>query len=203
LVPTLLARSIAKDDTSVAFDPDATAYQFGVLSFGQSDMARIVILGCAGSGKSTLAKRLGARSGTPVICLDAIWKPQWGQNEIPEFRARMKEAHDSDAWISEGNFAATTFDIRLPRATLVVWLERPKLFCAWHAITRVFRRRSDHCIGELAKVLRFIWNFDRINRPLIEANRIAHGARVPICRLTNRREIAAFASSGSAVTAPD
>ena len=107
----------------------------------------------------------------------------------------IKQTHAGETWISDGNFAVATFDLRLPRATLVVWLDRPRLFCAWRAITRVFRPGEDHRICRLVKVLRFIWNFDRINRPLIEAQRIAHGPNVPVCRLSNDREIAAFLAS--------
>ena len=95
----------------------------------------------------------------------------------------MKEAHAGETWISDGNFALATFDIRLPRATLVIWLDRPKMFCAWRAITRVFQPGEQHRVGDLAKVLRFIWNFDRINRPLIEAQRIAHGPDVPVLQI--------------------
>jgi adenylate kinase family enzyme len=158
-------------------------------------MSRIVVLGCAGSGKTTFARGLGERIGAPVICLDAIWQPHWGNDDLGTFRDLMKEAHAGETWISDGNFAQVTFDIRLPRATLVIWLDRPKLFCAWHAIARVTRPGEQHRVGNLAKVLRFIWNFDRINRPLIEAHRIAHGPRVPVLRLQNHCAIAAFLSS--------
>ena len=118
-----------------------------------------------------------------------------GKDNVPAFRTLMKEAHAGDAWISDGNFAAATFDIRLPRTTLVIWIDRTKMFCAWHAIARVFQPGEQHRIRNVTKVLRFIWNFDRINRPLIEAQRIAHGPDVPVRRLTNDREIAAFLSS--------
>jgi len=155
-------------------------------------MSRIIILGCAGSGKTTLAQRLGEHTGAPVICLDAVWQPRWGKDDVANFRTLMKQAHAGETWISDGNFALVTFDIRLPRATLVIWLDRPKLFCAWRAIARVFQRGEQHRIGDLVKVLRFIWNFDRINRPQIEAQRVAHGHDVPVCRLTNDREISAF-----------
>ncbi len=158
-------------------------------------MPRIVVLGCAGSGKTTLSRQLGRRIGAPVICLDDIWHPGWGKDDVPTFRALMKHAHAGDAWISDGNFALATFDIRMPRASLVVWLNRPKLFCARHSITRVFQKGEAHRIGNLAKVLRFIWNFDRINSPLIEASRLAHGPDVPVRRLTNNREVASFLSS--------
>jgi adenylate kinase family enzyme len=158
-------------------------------------MSRVVVLGCAGSGKTTLARRLGERTGAPVISLDAIWQPQWDEDDVPEFRSLTKQAHAGDSWISDGNFAVATFDLRLPRATLIVWLDRPRLFCAWRAFTRVFRRGQEHRIGGLVKVLRFIWNFDRINRPLIETQRIAFGRDVPVCRLSTIREIDAFLAS--------
>jgi len=158
-------------------------------------MSRIIVLGCAGSGKTTFARRLGQHTGAPVICLDAIWQPHWSKDDVPAFRTLMKQAHAGETWISDGNFAAGTFDIRLPRANLVVWLDRRKLSCAWHAISRVFQPGEQHRIRNVTKVLRFIWNFDRINRSLIEAQRIVHGPEVPVRRLTNDREIAAFLSS--------
>jgi adenylate kinase family enzyme len=118
-------------------------------------MPRIVILGCAGSGKTTLARRLGNRTGAPVICLDAMWQPHWAENDVPAFRELLKKAHATDNWISDGNFALATFDIRLPRATLVIWLEGSKSSCIWRAITRVFKPGEAHGIRRLGKVLAF------------------------------------------------
>jgi adenylate kinase family enzyme len=158
-------------------------------------MARIVILGCAGSGKTALAEQLGQCTGAPVICLDAIWQPHWVETDVPVFRTLMQEAHAGNDWISDGNFAVATFDIRLPRATLVIWLERSKLFCAWHALTRILHRGEAHRIAGLPKVLAFIWQFDRVNRPRIEATRLCYGAGVPVRRLRNRRDITVFLSS--------
>lgn len=131
----------------------------------------------------------------PVICLDAIWQPHWEEKDLPPFRTLMKKAHAGDEWISDGNFALATFDIRLPRATLVIWLERSKMFCAWRAILRVFKRGEAHRIGKLTEVLAFIWKFDRVNRPRIEEIRVAQGPNVPVRRLTGGRDIAAFLSS--------
>ncbi len=155
-------------------------------------MARIVILGCAGSGKTTLARTLGERTGAPVICLDEIWQPHRDEKDVPAFRALIKEAHAADAWISDGNFALATFDIRLSRATMVIWLERSRLSCAWRAITRVFKRGEIHRIGKLPEVLAFIWKFDQVNRPIIETARVSHGPDVPVRRLTTSRAITAF-----------
>jgi adenylate kinase family enzyme len=123
---------------------------------------RIVILGCAGAGKTTLAQELGKRTGVPVISLDAIWQPHWREKDVPAFRTLVEKTHADDQWISDGSFARATFDLRLPRATLVVWLERSKLFCAWRAITRVFRVGESHRISKLGAVLAFIWKFERV-----------------------------------------
>jgi adenylate kinase family enzyme len=159
---------------------------------------RIVILGCAGAGKTTLGRQLGERLGIPVICLDAIWRPEGGSAEtVAHFRELMAEAHAGDAWISDGNFALATFDIRLPRAELVVWLDRPRLVCAWRATRRVFRPGEAHELRNLLKVLRFIRGFDRLNRPRIEALRDQFGADVPVIHLHGDGEIAAFLSGNS------
>ncbi len=158
-------------------------------------MARIVILGCAGSGKTFLARQLGELTRARVVSLDAMWHPLWGEKDVPVFRTLVEKEHAGDAWISDGNFALATFDIRLPRATLIIWLERSRLSCTWRAIARVFKRGEAHQIGKLVEVLRFIWNFDRLNRPRIEAARLLHGPAVPVRRLASRRDIAALLSS--------
>ena len=158
-------------------------------------MERIVILGCAGSGKTTLARRLGERTSAPVICLDELWQPNWTAKDVPAFRALIQDTHDGGAWISDGNFSVATFDLRLPRASLIIWLETPRWSCACRAITRVFESDETHRLGKLIDVLAFIWRFDRINRPRIEATRLTYGADVPVCRLTGRREIEDFLSS--------
>jgi hypothetical protein len=110
----------------------------------------------------------------------------------------MESAHAGEEWISEGNFAVASLDIRLRRATLVIWLERSRLVCAWRAITRVFKSGEAHQVRKLADVLAFIQRFDRVNRPRIEAVRLSSGPNVPVARLSSDREIAALLASYSA-----
>src|SRR5260370_41879570 len=90
-------------------------------------MRRIVILGCAGSGKSTLARRLGRQPQLPVVHLDRqFWGPGWTWPDIPAFRARVADAIAGEAWISDGNYVLTSFDLTLPRADTIIILERAR-----------------------------------------------------------------------------
>jgi adenylate kinase family enzyme len=158
-------------------------------------VARIVILGCAGSGKSRLARQIGACHGGSVISLDEIWRPDWGSDMTPAFREILARLHAGDAWVSDGNFAAVSFDIRLPRATLIVWLERSRWLCAWRATRRALRGDSVHTLRKLPDVLRFIRHFDRINRPRIEALRLQYAPDVPVTRLRSDKEAAQLLSN--------
>jgi adenylate kinase family enzyme len=153
---------------------------------------RILVLGCAGSGKTRLARRLGDRLGVPVIDLDAMWASPAVDGDVATFRAEVARAHAGPAWVSDGNFSQASFDLRLPQAELIVWLEHPRWLCLWRAATRVLGAGEFHRAGDLRKVLVFIWNFDRINRPKIEAERQRHGPNVPLRRLAGDRQTAAF-----------
>jgi adenylate kinase family enzyme len=159
----------------------------------RSSPRRIVVLGCAGSGKTSLAQQIGDRTGLPVICLDEMSRRLRG--ELSSFRSSLKEAHAKEAWISDGNFAQVSFDIRLPRAELIIWLELPRILCGWRACRRVLRQGEPHKLRDLPAVLAFIWRFDRVNRTLIEVARSTHGTGVPVIRLKSGREIAGFLQS--------
>lgn len=155
-------------------------------------MVRIVVLGCAGSGKTSLARRLGERTGAPVISLDDIWQRHWGERDVSVFRTLIRNAHAGDEWISDGNFALTSFDIRLPRATLLIWLERSKLSCIWRVVTRAFKR------GEAIESVispKYSLSSGSLTESTIEAMRLSHGPQVPVRRLAGDGDIENFLSS--------
>jgi adenylate kinase family enzyme len=172
-------------------------------------MQRIVILGNAGSGKSTLARALGQRLRVPVIHLDALfWQPGWVEPDAEQFRNRVGAAVASDAWICEGNYARRTFDLRLPRADLIIWLDTPRLVCFTRVLLRsvMNRPRADLAPGCKEKLdrafltfLHFVWNFDRGYRPGIEHMRLASGPHVPVLHLRGKRRIDAFLHSLPAI----
>jgi adenylate kinase family enzyme len=169
-------------------------------------MRRIVILGNAGSGKSTLARRLGERLRLPVVHLDVLfWEPGWTEPDNDTFRARVSAAIAGDAWISEGNYLSRTFDLRLPRAELVIWMDTPRLTCFRRVFVRsaLAKPRVDLPVGceeglfdkDFLPFLAYNWNFDRKSRPRIEAARQAMAPDVPVVHLRDKRQIEAFLGS--------
>jgi adenylate kinase family enzyme len=158
-------------------------------------LTRVIVLGCAGSGKSRFASRLSERTGAPLIDLDALWR---SDEDHERFRTTLRRLHAADAWISDGNFSVATFDVRLPRADLIVWLDRPRIVCTWRAVKRVLEPgEPHHRLADLGKVLAFISRFDRVNRPLIEAERMKHGPGVPVVHLASDRAAGAFLADAS------
>ena len=53
--------------------------------------------------------------------------------EPEAFRARVREALAGGRWVSEGVYISRTFDLRLPQADLIVWLDQPR----WLRFVRV------------------------------------------------------------------
>lgn len=163
---------------------------------------RIIILGNAGSGKSTLARKLGEVLSSPVIHLDRLfWGANWTKPAAEEFRSKVSEAISGTHWICEGNYHRRTFDLRLPKADLIIWLDTPRLTCLKRVIFRTLRnkKRSDLPDGcsekvnpEFLSFLKYVWHFDQKERPAIETERRLRGAAVPVIHLRNTTEINDF-----------
>ena len=109
------------------------------------------------------------------------------------------EAHQGDAWISEGNFASWTFDIRLPRAEAIIMLERPRWLCLWRVVRRAAlerRNRPDLPLGCPEQVdrdlLDYVWNFGKVGGPEIEARLTRLRSGAPARR---NREVSTFLAS--------
>ena len=168
-------------------------------------MQRLVILGNAGSGKSTLARRIGERLQLSVVHLDLLfWEPGWKEADTAVFRERVRGALVSDRWICEGNYAKKTFDLRLPRADVVIWLDTPRTTCTRRVLMRSALGNprpdlppgcSENLNADLLQFLQFTWNFDRDSRPRIERELSECGRAVPVIHLKNTRAIETFLES--------
>jgi len=103
-------------------------------------MRRVLVIGSPGAGKSTLATRLATALALPVHYLDLHhWKPGWVYRDAADARERVRAIVETPAWVMDGNFAET-FDLRMPRADTLVWLDYPRSIC----VRRIVMRATAH-----------------------------------------------------------
>ncbi len=128
---------------------------------------KILVIGSGGSGKTTFARRLAARTGLPLIHLDALyWRPGWEPTPADEWRTTVEALVRRDAWIMDGNYGGT-LDIRLEACDAVVFLDIPRLVCLWRVLKRRLRYggqvRAELPVGCLERLswefLQWIWTY--------------------------------------------
>ena len=136
-------------------------------------MERVMIIGCGGAGKSTLARKLGEKTGLPVVHLDQIWwaPGHWQHIEKPEFDEKLALELQKPRWILDGNFNRT-IEARLEACDTVIYLDYPRLVCIKNWLGRVIKNWGRHrpdmtegcteCIDP--EFVKWIWNFNKNNR---------------------------------------
>ena len=168
-------------------------------------MNRIMVVGNAGAGKSTFARRLGGKLALPVIHLDSqFWRPGWQSPEPAARRQQLVALVASPAWVMDGNYI-NTFDIRMPRADCLVWLDHPRGICMRRVLIRMImghgRTRSDLAEGcpdrfDVA-FLRCVWSFPSKQRPRIAAGIAQFGSHLRVIRLGCDRDAENFLTTAS------
>ena len=160
--------------------------------------SRILLIGCGGSGKSTLARRLGEKTGLPVVHLDRIyWKPGWTPLSREEFDERLVVELQKPEWIMDGNFDRT-IPLRLQYCDAVIFLDLPRLVCVWGVICRILksygRTRPDMGEGCPEKFdlsfLKWVWNFNGQKREKYLS--LLNESGKPFYRIRSRRELPAL-----------
>ena len=103
-------------------------------------MRRVLVIGGSGAGKSTLACRLAKALDLPLIELDFFyWRPGWIETQMSEFRDVVARLADGPAWIMVGNYYAT-FDLRIPVADTIVWLDFTRWTCTCGVLIHLYQR---------------------------------------------------------------
>ncbi|WP_210305319.1 AAA family ATPase [Rhizobium tropici] len=159
---------------------------------------RILVMGCSGGGKSTLSRKIAAHVGLAYVSIDrdVLWLPGWVQRDKAEQRAIIVAKVQGERWIMDGT-NPSTFDVRLPRTDLVIWVRMPRLLCIWGAVSRwikwMGRTRPEMAPGCIEKIdwefLRFIWTFEEKFTPRVLAGLAEHGPDVPVLQLKSRGEM--------------
>lgn len=165
---------------------------------------RVVVLGPVGSGKSVLATEIARRTGLPLTHLDLLfWREGWTPVPREDALRELRAAVAGERWIIDGNFLSNDegdADGRFARADTVVFLDVRRTTCLRRVLTRVLRDRDrsrpdlpPRCRDGIdLQLVRWIWDYPRVDRPRVLELLAGLGDDVDVHRLRSRAEVRRF-----------
>lgn len=132
-------------------------------------------MGSSASGKSTLARTLSKQLNIEVYHIDRMfWKSGWVSIGADALKEELEKVTALDEWIIDGNYSKT-LDVRLPRATHIIYLERSTIGNLFRAFKRrmMYRNQSRPDIAEGCpekidlEFIMWILTFKRRNKDLL------------------------------------
>lgn len=161
---------------------------------------RVLIIGCSRGGKTTLSQSISTKFGLEFQSLDrdVRWLPGWKERAREEQRALVADLAQRSRWVMDGS-GASSFDLRLPRTDLVLWVRVPRRVALLGLARRVGRfygsvrpAMAPGCPERLPdrEFLSYIWNFERKYAPIFIQCIDRHGPDVPVAVLRSHREMA-------------
>ncbi|MBQ6877365.1 MAG: topology modulation protein [Oscillospiraceae bacterium] len=136
-------------------------------------MKRILVIGGNGSGKSTFSKKLGEKTGLPVVHLDKIfWHGNWEYISREKFDILLDSELKKESWIIDGNFERT-LEKRVQYCDTVFYFDFSTIRCLFGVTERVLknygRTRADmggNCPEKFdLEFYKAILRFNKKNRP--------------------------------------
>ncbi len=160
---------------------------------------RVMVIGCSGGGKSTLSQKLCARLAIPYVSMDRefYWLPGWVKRDKAEERALIAETVARERWLMDGS-GPSTFDLRLPRAQIVLWVRLPRWRCLLGVTRRGLRHRGQTrpemapgCLEKFPdrEFMSYIWNFEKRFVPIILLQLQRYGPDVPVVQLKSHEQM--------------
>lgn len=169
-----------------------------------SDAKRVLVVGCSGGGKTTVALQIAETFDLEYqsIDRDVRWLPNWQKRDRNEQRNILKDLVSRNRWVMDGS-GPSTFDIRVPRVDLIVWVRVPRMVSLFGVARRVLSNYGKVRIA-MAKgcpepipdqeFLSYIWNFERKSAPKFVEQFDRHGPRTPVVTLTSRKDFSRLVS---------
>jgi adenylate kinase family enzyme len=161
-------------------------------------MLRVAVVGPGGAGKTTFARRLGERTGLPVIHLDRhFWHPGWLESPREEWRRVQAQLLTGERWIADGNYSGT-LDVRLALADTVIVLNPGRLRCVAGVLRRWLRNRgtaiqAPGCPERLDRTfLLWVWRWERDGRNRVVGAIRRHAGHLRVVELRSRGAAEAF-----------
>jgi adenylate kinase family enzyme len=177
--------------------PNYIAMEQAAEILGQAE--RVLVIGNPGGGKSTVSAALAERLDLENISMDrdVFWLPGWVLRDRQEQRAILAGMVSGDRWVMDGT-GVSSFDLRLPRADLVIWVRVPRLLSLWGVLSRAMKFRgkvrpdmAPACPEQLPDLefLRYIWTFDQVQTPKVIAAVEEFGPEKPVVAIKSRRDM--------------
>lgn len=166
---------------------------------------RVLVIGCSGLGKTTLSLALSEQFDLPYWSLDrdVFWLPGWLPRDKADQRRIITDIIAGERWLMDGS-NSSSFDLRLPRADLVIWLNLPRRVALWGLARRIAANygrvrfgMAPGCPEKLPdrEFLNYIWTFDR-KYPSVFAQKFdQYAPDLPVVRLRSRHEVRALTQS--------
>jgi adenylate kinase family enzyme len=135
-------------------------------------MQKVLIIGCGGAGKSTLARKMGEKTGLPVVHLDKLfWHPGWVESTKDEIDEKIYFELEKPQWIMDGNYNRTLPE-RLKHCDTVIYLDFSRLACLLGVCKRLLTTygtvrpdMADGCPERFdLDFLKWVWNFNKNKR---------------------------------------
>ena len=160
---------------------------------------RILVIGCSGGGKTTLSVKLANQLNTEYqsIDRDVRWLPGWKERDKQTQREMIAELVKRHCWVMDGS-GASTFDLRLPRTDLILWVRVPRYTALKGLASRVLSNfgsvRTEMAQGCPEKLpdldfLSYIWNFEKKHAPIFVKNIDKYGSNIPVVILESHTKI--------------
>ncbi len=160
--------------------------------------ARIMVVGSSGAGKSTLSRKIADRLHVEYFSIDrdVRWLANWTARDQAAQRSILQQIASRERWIIDGS-GPSSFDIRLPRTDIVIWMRLPRLTCMLglaRRVTKYYGRVRPDMAGGCKEplpgfdFLTYIWTFEKRHAPLFVRNFDLHGPEVPIFQIKSRAE---------------
>jgi adenylate kinase family enzyme len=164
---------------------------------------KILVLGCSGSGKSTLTRLISEKYSLPAVHLDIhFWKEGWVETPRADWLPIVEKLSQEDRWVMDGTFSES-FDLRFPRADIIILVNMPRLLCLYRVITRKLKysktnRRIDMAEGcdetfDL-NFYKYIWTFNQKVLPKIDEAIKRHQCESKLISLRSPKEVEIFIS---------
>lgn len=164
---------------------------------------RLIIIGCSCSGKTTLGRTLGQEMGLKHIDLDDLhWLPNWQPETIDNLRTKISNAISGvDDWVITGAYSRT-WDITMPKATHVIYIDLPLYIILYRFFTRTWRRliKKEKCCGDnlerwgavFSKDSLLLWIFktyEKKKQQYEDLLKSPYNKQTKFLRLTSRKDV--------------